>query len=105
MISSTCVASGVWGTCLVSGTPSTAWSSVQQKLSANVVEWDMKVRGRGVVGGTVGPALWCLSWMWSLELAWPQIKQKFSANVVGQYLESKGGVSSRAVGWVLWSDS
>lgn len=43
--------SGVWGTCLVSGTPSTAWSSVQQKFSVNVVEWDMKLRGRGVVRG------------------------------------------------------
>ena len=43
--------SGVWGTCLVPGTPSTAWSSVQQKFSVNVVEWDMKLSGRGVVGG------------------------------------------------------
>lgn len=46
----TCVTSGVLDNYLASGIPSIVWPQMQQKFSAEVVDWDME-QGRGAVGG------------------------------------------------------
>ena len=79
VVPSTCVASGVTGTCLVSELPSRAWPLVQQKLSAEVVGQNMESREGGTVWGC-GPALGSMSWLYivsclgSLGPAWPLVR-------------------------------
>lgn len=46
----TCVAFGVLGTCLIFGISDMVWPPVKQ-FSANVVGWDMELRGGSAVGG------------------------------------------------------
>lgn len=76
----TCVTSGVLDTYLASGIPIIVWPQMQQKFSAEVVNWDME-QGRAQLEA-VGQALrsfsdwWLVSYLGSLELAWPWVKGK-----------------------------
>lgn len=52
VVPSICMASGVLGFCFVSGIPSIDWLPVKQKFSAEVVNWNLELRGGGVFGSS-----------------------------------------------------